>query len=172
MHGVVDYEYERFSEIVVKLCMSGSDLHRSSEAAGVLPNGVPPPPQFFSKGTPEIGGFKPPPPPLMIATTASHVHHPQPPQPQALPLAVVIKSEPPTSEDDFLRSPQEPPQHHHNNIHGVRKRYLDESSHDEIVKSEFGQAARVVAPTGRTILGKGFKMRSPNENLDMQKSCR
>ena len=75
---------------------------------------------------------------------------------------MVIKSEP-TSEDDFLRS-----QHsscadddsvdltaavaHHATSAG-RKRFLDESSHDEIVKSEFGQTARVVAPSGRTVLG-------------------
>ena len=75
---------------------------------------------------------------------------------------MVIKSEP-TSEDDFLRSRHSscadddsdlPAAVAHNlATEAGRKRFLDESSHDEIVKSEFGQTARVVAPSGRTVLG-------------------
>ena len=78
---------------------------------------------------------------------------------------MVIKSEP-TSEDDFLRSRHSscadddsdlPAAVAHNlATEAGQKRFLDESSHDEIVKSEFGQtvaSARVVAPSGRTVLG-------------------
>ena len=74
---------------------------------------------------------------------------------------MVIKSEP-TSEDDFLRSRHSsctdddsdlPAAVAHHVTGAGRKRFLDESSHDEIVKSEFGQTARVVAPSGRTVLG-------------------
>ena len=65
----------------------------------------------------------PPPPP-------AHLHHLQVQQPQ-----VHIKAEP---------------------IEDIRvndKVFDSESSHDEILHSEFGQAAREVVPSGRTVLG-------------------
>jgi hypothetical protein len=68
-------------------------------------------------------------------------HHPPIQRQSGLPLAVDIKSEPTCEAVEATLA--------------KKKNYNseDDSSHEQIVKSEFGQTARVSVPSGRTVLG-------------------
>ena len=95
-------------------------------------------------GDPSQPFLLPPPPPPPPPPPGAHMqggpplngvgHHGGPPGPPHPHFNVVIKTEP--SELDF-----KPPSLDH------------QSSHEEILNSEFGQSARETAPTGRTVLG-------------------
>ena len=138
--------------------MSGSEPRNPTEALGAphgsggLPAPPAPPPKFLLPPPPALPALQVSAAAVAAAAAAAFVA--PPPQAQALPL--VIKSEPTSEDDHFLRSPQDgldtPP--------GLglasqnRKRYAEESSHDEIIKSEFGHTGgRSAIPSGRTILG-------------------